>query len=256
MNWPLSYPVLLSTLIPVTCYTIMSTILDSNTFNWHQLLLGNEAASFLYAVILRAIAVFLVVLISARILGKRGVKQLSVFELVIILTLGSAAGDPMVYGQVGIITCVVVFVMVLLLYRITIYFAGRSHRFTVMIKGRPVYLIKDGSFCENNFRNQPLAFDEFFAELRQKGVTQLGQIKNAIIETTGDLSVFYYPDEEVKWGLPILPDPSEKHEHISEEDFYSCVKCAQTARLNPGSQSCSRCGHRSWLKASNERRIS
>ena len=225
-------------------------------YDLHDLLFGSQGDNFLYVVVLRAFLTFLVVLGALRILGKRGVRQLSVFELVIILTLGSAAGDPMLYNEVGLLDAIVVFIMIVLLYRLTIYLATRSHRFEIIIKGRPAYIIEDGKFCAANFRRQPIAFDELFAELRLRGVSQLGQIKVAIIETSGELSLFFYADEEVQYGMPIWPGTLQKQvAHITQEDFYSCIKCTETGRLDAGSHECRTCKGTMWVKASNERRV-
>ncbi|HKO80730.1 MAG TPA: YetF domain-containing protein, partial [Chitinophagaceae bacterium] len=67
-------------------------------------------------------------------------------------------------------------------------------------------MVKDGKFAVDNFSKEALGQDEFFSELRLKGVSHLGQVESAIIETTGGISVFFYPDDEIKYGLPILPE--------------------------------------------------
>ncbi len=54
-------------------------------FSWKELLLGGESWSFLPETALRTIIMFIIILAGLRILGKRGVKQLSVFELVVII---------------------------------------------------------------------------------------------------------------------------------------------------------------------------
>ena len=62
-----------------------------------KILLGDEDWYFIPEIMFRTLLMYLVVLIGLRVLGKRGVKQLSIFELVVIISLGSAAGDPMFY---------------------------------------------------------------------------------------------------------------------------------------------------------------
>lgn len=75
--------------------------LTSESFDLKQILLGSEEWSFLLETVLRTSIMFLIIIFGLRLLGKRGVKQLSVFELVVIIGLGSAAGDPMFYKDVG-----------------------------------------------------------------------------------------------------------------------------------------------------------
>ena len=62
--------------------------------DWRTFLLGEEEWNFLFEVLLRSAVMFIVAITAMRILGRRGTKQ-GVFELVLIITLGSAAGDPM-----------------------------------------------------------------------------------------------------------------------------------------------------------------
>ena len=66
----------------------MYFLMASSGFNWKALLLGDEDWNFLPEIMLRTLIMFTVVLVSLRLLGKRGVKQLSIFELVVIRLCG------------------------------------------------------------------------------------------------------------------------------------------------------------------------
>lgn len=235
----------------------MNLIQLSMGFTWKELMLGSEDWNFLPETVLRTVVMFMVILISLRILGKRGVKQLSVFELVVIIGLGSAAGDPMFYKDVGILPALIVFVLVVFLYSTITYLVGKNQKFENLVEGKPVYLIKNGHFSIENFKKEVLGEDEFFAELRLQGASQLGQVEIAIIESSGNISVFFYPDEEVKFGLPILPGSLENScEEIKVTDHYSCVFCGNTEILNPVlKHECSICKKYRWVKSNNKKRI-
>ncbi|MCD6064421.1 MAG: hypothetical protein K0R82_2332 [Flavipsychrobacter sp.] len=228
-----------------------------NGFDVHSLLWGEENFAFLGEVALRAIVMFIVVLVSLRILGKRGVKQLSVFELVIILSLGSAGGDAIFYRDVGLVVCIMVFVMIVILYRLVIYIADKSHGFNKLVEGVPVLLLEGGQFDTENFKHELISLDEFFSELRRKNVSQLGQVYKVYGETTGELSVFYYRDEDVKYGLPIFPELLEKPlTAIDHPGIYACTNCAHTQEIKPaGEFQCPDCKGNKWLPASNQKRI-
>jgi uncharacterized membrane protein YcaP (DUF421 family) len=238
---------------------MMSLLLDiSQSFNLKELLFGQEDKSFLLAVFLRAFVMFVVVLTSLRILGKRGVKQLSIFELVIILTLGSAAGDPMFYSDVGLLPAMCVFITVVGLYRLVIYLADKSSHFNHIVEGKPVCLVKDGIFCYENFVKEPIALDEFLAGLRVMKVSQLGQVNRAYLETSGELSIFCYSNDRVKHGLPILPEALEKCvSEIPQPGIYSCVHCGFTTELTAtGAAKCNTCGKNTWVEACDDPRVS
>lgn len=201
---------------------------------------------------------FLVMLLGLTILGKRGVKQLSIFELVVIIGLGSAAGDPMFYKDVGILPAMVVFTVVISSYVIITNLVGKSKKLEQLLEGKPVCLISEGSFSIENFKKEPLAQDEFFAELRMKSVSHLGQIQQAIVETSGNLSLFFYDDDNVKYGLPIMPDSMDAETvSIDEAGKYACTFCGYTNNLEPSTFIiCPVCKKTKWIKASNTLRIS
>lgn len=225
---------------------------------WTTIFLGNEEFSFVFHVIMRTIIMFLIIIIGLRFLGKRGVKQLSVFELVVIIGLGSAAGDPMFYKDVGILFSVAVFIIIISLYAILTYILGKSKTFENMLEGKPIMLIKNGVFEISNFKKENLGSDEFFAELRTKGVSQLGQIETAIEETSGDISVFFFDDDDTKYGLPTMLDSLKNPIHlITEKKYYSCTFCGYTEEKEIGNAgSCKNCGRKNWVRSSNKKRIS
>ena len=226
--------------------------------DFKQILLGSEDWSFLLETVMRTSIMFVIIILGLRLLGKRGVKQLSVFELVVIIGLGSAAGDPMFYKDVGIIPAIVVFTMIISLYSLITYFIGKSKKFEQLVEGQPICLIDEGVFCIDDFKKETLGEDEFFAELRLKGVSHLGQIEKAIEEISGEISVFYYEDKDIKYGLPIMPGSLEKAvTTITKNTYYSCTFCGYTQEFDTGTQSnCRVCGKDEWVKSSNKKRIS
>lgn len=229
----------------------------SSGFSFKELMLGSEEWNFLPEVLLRTVVMFIILFVSLRLLGKRGVKQLSIFELVVIISLGSAAGDPMLYRDVGLLPALLVFVVIVGLYSLITYFIGKSKRFEKLVENKPVYLIRNGAFSFENFSKEVLGEDEFFAELRMQGASQLGQIEAAIVESSGNISIFFYPDEEVKFGLPIMPESLDaRQREIKDSGHYACTFCGNTEKLSPIIlRACKQCNKSEWVKASNKKRI-
>ncbi len=220
-------------------------------------LLGGEEWTFLGETFLRSLIMFIVLLTALRLLGKRGVKQLSVFELVVIIGLGSAAGDPMFYKDVGLLPAILVFAMVIGLYRFITHLVNKSKRIERLIEGMPVCLIENGRFAIENFEKETVAQDEFFAELRMASVMHLGQIEKAYIETNGSISIYFYEDEKVKYGLPILPHLFKtKIRLIKKECLYACTFCGEVQKLVPAkTHACPVCTKDEWVEAINRKRV-
>ena len=222
-----------------------------------SLLLGEEKWSFLAETALRSFIMFIVLLLSLRLLGKRGIKQLSVFELGVIIGLGSAAGAPMFYKDVGLLIGILVFSIVIGMYRFITFLINRSNGFEKFVEGKPAVIVEQGCFMVTNFKKEPIAQDEFYAQLRLHNVSHLGEVRLAILETGGEVSVFYFPDDEVKYGLPIIPSLcDEKLENINVAAHYACSSCGHTKHLDTlATHICSACGKKQWVKAINEQRI-
>jgi uncharacterized membrane protein YcaP (DUF421 family) len=221
--------------------------------------MNNHPWEFLLEVVVRTAVMFILILTVLAISGKRSLKQLSVFELVIVIGLGSAAGDPMFYEDVGIIPAAVVLLVVIALYRFVIFLANKFKPVEHLLEGKTICLIYEGEFSIKNFKNENLAQDEFFTELRLKGISQLGQIRLAYIETTGDISVFFYADDDVKPGLPILPELYEKQIKTALADgLYACTFCGHVEQIHASHiMLCPKCKYeeRTWTKACVEIRV-
>ena len=103
-------------------------ILLLEDFDWQTLLLGKDEWSFLLEAAFRSAIMFIIILLSLRFLGKRGITQLSVFELGVIIGLGSAAGDPMFYKEVGLLPGLVVFIIVVSFYKFVTYLVNKNQQ--------------------------------------------------------------------------------------------------------------------------------
>ncbi len=226
-------------------------------FEIDRLLLGEEIPySFLLEVLVRSALMFFAVLLILRLSGKRGIKQLSIFELAILISLGSAAGDPMFYQEVGLLPAILVFIVVITMYKLITFLTGRYEKVEAFIEGKPVKLIQNGKIIFPTFRKEALAYDELFSQLRQHNVTHLGQVRSAYLETSGDLSIFYFPDEKVIPGLPILPDIYDfPCEEIRPDVTYVCKHCGEIKPENPVAGPCLICGEDEWLETMQEIRV-
>jgi len=227
-------------------------------FDFDRMMLDGMPVGFLGEVVLRVVLAYVVVFLFLKVSGRRGIRQLSVFELVIILTLGSAAGDVTFYEDVPLLPVAVVFVCLLVLYRLTTYFTAHSPRFSSWLEGDPVTLIRDGLYEIGNLNRLNISEEEFFMELRQQGVEHLGQVRLAILEVDGDVSLFLYDPASTKAGLSVLPpEHRQVHEEMPASGIFACTRCGLTAILERRQRhTCPRCTNKHWSEALTSRRPS
>lgn len=223
--------------------------------NWQEIIFGDEELAFLAEIALRSLIMFFLIFGGLRVMGKRGVKQLSVFELLIIIALGSAAGDPMIYKEVGVVYAVVVFTVVFFFYWLITKFIIHSEKMEKVLEGEPVCIIREGKASEESLGHKELAMDEFFSVLRNHHILHLGQVENAVLETSGEVSLLLYDDNEIKPGLPVWPDHlKKKTKHVLENGLYACTYCGNTQEIISEERiKCSYCNkNEEWVKAEND----
>jgi uncharacterized membrane protein YcaP (DUF421 family) len=223
-------------------------------FDWNRILFNELPAAFLLEVIMRSVIMFVVILVTLRASGKRGMKQLSIFELVLIIGLGSAAGDPMFYEDVGILPALTVFLVIILLYVGITRLTDRFSWFERVMEGEPVYVIQGGKILLDGLNRTGLSREELFGALRLSNVEHLGQVKTVLIETSGDVSILFFPDDEVKPGLPIYP---AQQQVASKETLDSCCsQCGEVQVYSALANICRFCKCDKWVRPLATKRIS
>jgi uncharacterized membrane protein YcaP (DUF421 family) len=222
-----------------------------SALDWHRVLLGEVNVGFLGEVAARTLMAYIVVFLFLKIAGRRGVRQLSLFELVVILTLGSAAGDVTFYEDVPILPVLMVFIAMISFYRLTTFLIERSSRFGEWLEGKPFLIIRDGVFELAALQSGNITHAEFLMELRLRGVEHLGQVRLGILEVNGDVSLYFHDREDVRPGLSILPpDHRLSLTKIERDDLYACEYCGHLETLGAQQEvPCPRCSKRVWSKA-------
>lgn len=149
----------------------------------------------------RTLIVFVLLLTSTRIMGKRQLGEVEPIELVTAVLISNLAsqplsdiGIPLSYGVVPVLTLLAV---QLLISQLTV----RSKLFSRLISGEPSIIIRDGALVENEMKKNRISRDEILISLRRSGVKDLTTVKEATLEIDGTLSVIPYNRYS-----PVTPD--------------------------------------------------
>lgn len=170
-----------------------------------RIFLGDLSVELVLEIVLRTAVMYLYTLALVRVLGKRGLGQLSPFELVIIVALGSAVGDPMFYTDVPLAHGIIVITAVVALERTLVKFTERNKQVERLIESVPVLLVRDGVLLVEALDHEDLSQNEVYMGLREKGVEFLGEVRRAYLEPSGHISVFK-EETPVTKGASVLPD--------------------------------------------------
>ena len=223
--------------------------------DWQTLLLGADNSwTFVLECAFRAAIMFIAVLFLFKLTGKLEVRQFSVLELIVVIGLVSALGDPMIYTDSPILPSVVAMLVVLLCYWALNKWMNRARTLEKLIEGEVVHVFANGVVDTEALKKEGITVHEFYGELRVQHVEQLGQVKSAYVEIDGEMSVFFQPDSEVSYGLPIAPEFLHSKVHPAKGPI-ACCGCGALKEHSIGNDPCLRCGSSRWVKASNAKRI-
>ena len=139
---------------------------------------------------LRTLLVYFYALIAIRWIGGRTVGQLSMVEFVLVIALGSAVGDAMFYPDVPLLVAFVVITLVILVNKLLDVLICRFRTAQHAVEGRPILLVRDGEILRSGMDATRLSPAEIEAQLRLKGIGDMAEVRLAILETSGQVSVF------------------------------------------------------------------
>lgn len=149
----------------------------------------NAEYNLILSIIVRTIIVTFLILFIIRWLGNKGLGQLTTFELIILVGLGSAVGDPMIYAEeISIPQAFTAIVIVVILFKAFDYFTMKSHRFSKLTVPEAILLVKDGEMVDNGLHKARIDNREFESYMRLHGIEDISEVKLSYLEVNGQVS--------------------------------------------------------------------
>jgi uncharacterized membrane protein YcaP (DUF421 family) len=142
-----------------------------------------------WELILRAVLVYLSLIVLLRLTGKRQVGQLAPFDLVLLLVLSNAVQNAMNAGDNSLIGGLLSATTLVGLNFVVGYATFRSKRLEGLIEGRPEVLIHHGKLYDNVMSRAQLTHHELNAALRQAGCASVAEVRCAVLENNGSITV-------------------------------------------------------------------
>lgn len=169
--------------------------------DWQRLLLGLAPPLYLLEIVLRILMLFIVLLLVVHLLGKRGRQNLSPMQQMLMIALGSAAGDVMLYPQIAIAYAALVLLGVTVLTIVLEEVANRCGPVRDYLDSRPRILLRNGQIDSKALKQERTTERELLANLRLRGAVALCQVELAILEVTGEISVILNDSKPAKHDL-------------------------------------------------------
>ncbi|MFD0678772.1 MULTISPECIES: YetF domain-containing protein [unclassified Paenibacillus] len=141
------------------------------------------------ALFFRTVLVYFVVFFTMRIMGKREIGKLSVFDLVISVMIAEIAvfvledlEKPIVAGVLPMLTLVAVQLLIA-------FVSLKNEKVRRIFEGKPSFIIKHGKLDRAEMKRQRYNLDDLLLQLRQSKVMDVANVEFAILESSGKLTV-------------------------------------------------------------------
>ena len=139
--------------------------------------------------VLRAVAIYVLVMVLVRVSGKRAVGQFTPFDLVLLILIGNAVQNGINGGDNSLTGAAIMATTLIALNYGVALLTSRSRRAEQWVEGVPVVLARDGKVFERVLREQLVSDADFHKALRQHDVADVADVALALLETNGSISV-------------------------------------------------------------------
>lgn len=138
-------------------------------------------------VVTRTAIIFAYTFLILRLTGRHQLTQLTLFDFLIVIALGSAVGDAMIYseGTVPLTYSMTAIAVVAIIHLLIIKISERNFTMHKLLYGEPRLLIKDGKMIEKNMKKEDLTKEDMMSLIREEGVGDIKKVKYAYLEPAG-----------------------------------------------------------------------
>ncbi len=142
-----------------------------------------------WQIVLRSAVVYVALFAGLRLMGKRQLGQMTVFDLVVILLIANAVQNAMVGPdtslQGGILAAIVLLGVNFVVSRVRLL----NPRVERLVEGTPTMLIRDGRYLVANLRKEGIDREEVASALREHGLSTADEVRVAYLEPDGSISI-------------------------------------------------------------------
>ena len=146
--------------------------------------------------VLRGLIVYLFLILILRLTGKRQIGQMSPFDLVLLLVLSNAVQNSMNGGDNSVAAGLILSITLVAANWFTGYITYRSKAAERLIEGSPQVLLHNGKIYEKALSEAQLTREELMSALRSEGFSDFGDVRAAILENDGSISVIPHHNQE------------------------------------------------------------
>jgi len=161
---------------------------------------------------IRTLILYIFIMTGLRLMGKRQIAELEPSELVMTMMISDLAAVPMQDFGIPLLAGVIPILTLLSLSMLLSQLSLKSLRFRALVCGTPAILIDNGQLQQDTMRKNRYTLDELLEELREQGYCRIEDVKYAVLENSGQLSILPFagkqPPTAEQLGLTVQDDVS------------------------------------------------
>ena len=165
----------------------------------------------------RAAAVYVLMLVVIWALWKRTVGNFSSFDLLVALMLGEVV-DEIIYGDVRFLQGTIAIVAIGALAYADSWLAYFDHGMESILEGKPTIIVRDGEFDRRGMRHERMNEKDVLGRLRSQGIQDMRQVRLAVVEHDGSVSVIKYSWAEVAQKADVLKEEARARAEALGDD--------------------------------------
>jgi uncharacterized membrane protein YcaP (DUF421 family) len=139
--------------------------------------------------VLRTIVAFFLIFLVTRVIGRRELGTLEPFDLILLVVLGDLVQQGVTQSDYSLTGLSIVLLTMSFLIVLLSYLSFRLPMLRPLLDGEPIVLVDDGRVIERNLRRERLSEDDLAEALRQQQVASVSDVRWAVLETSGQISV-------------------------------------------------------------------
>ena len=156
--------------------------------------------------------VYLVILVGFRLAGKRHISQLSILDFALVLLVSNAVQNAMVGNDTTLVGGVLAALTLIAINVLLTRFLFKRESIAKLLAGEPRLLVRNGRFVTSNLDHESIRPEEIEEQIREHGFGDVSEVRTAILEMDGSISVIPYDKEgkHIEHHLPFV-----RHRHRS-----------------------------------------
>ena len=144
----------------------------------------------------RTLILYFLIMLGLRLMGKRQIAELEPSELVLTMMISDLASVPMQDFGIPLLAGVIPILTLMALSLLLSHLFLQNLKFRELVCGTPSILIRNGQLQQDVMRKNRYTLDELLEELRGQGYLKIQDVKYAVLENSGQLSVFPWPAQQ------------------------------------------------------------